>query len=79
MKPCLLLVSQPIFDKDFVKACYAESQKQFSYFIRHRRYGMPNVSKILTNALFVYIPLIYKYDTHLAKYLSDLYIPRLDL
>jgi hypothetical protein len=35
---------------------------------------MANVSKILINGIFVYIPLIYKYDTYLAKYLSDLYI-----
>ena len=35
-------------------------------------YGVPNVSKILTNAIFVYLPLIYKYDTDLAKYLPDL-------
>ena len=33
---------------------------------------MPNVSKILTNAIFVYLPLIYKCDTDLAKYLPDL-------
>ena len=37
-------------------------------------YGVPNVSKTLTNAIFVYPPLIYKYDADLAKYLSDLYI-----
>ena len=37
-------------------------------------YGVPNVSKALTNAIFVYLPLIYKYDTDLAKYLSDLYL-----
>ena len=35
-------------------------------------YGVPNVSKTLTNAIFVYLPLIYKYDTDLAKYLPDL-------
>ena len=33
---------------------------------------MPSVSKILTNAVFVYLPLIYKYGTDLAKYLPDL-------
>ena len=37
-------------------------------------YGVPSVSKILTNAILVYLPLIYKYDTDLAKYLPDLYI-----
>ena len=37
-------------------------------------YGVPNVSKTLTNAIFVYPPLIYKYETDLAKYLSDSYI-----
>ena len=36
------------------------------------QYGVPNVSKTLTNAIFVYLPLIYKYDTDLAKYLPDL-------
>ena len=35
-------------------------------------YGVPSVSKALTNAVFVYLPLIYKYDTDLAKYLPDL-------
>ena len=35
---------------------------------------MPSVSIILTNAILVYLPLIYKYDTDLAKYLPDLYI-----
>ena len=35
-------------------------------------YGVPNVSKTLTNAIFVYLPLIYKCDTDLAKYLPDL-------
>ena len=37
-------------------------------------YGVPNVSKSLTNAIFVYLPLIYKCGTDLAKYLPDLYI-----
>ena len=37
-------------------------------------YGVPSVSKILANAILVYLPLIYKYDTDLAKYLPDLYI-----
>ena len=37
-------------------------------------YGVPNVSKTLTNAVFVYLPLIYKCGTDLAKYLPDLYI-----
>ena len=40
----------------------------------HIRMGVPSVSKILTNAILVYLPLIYKYDTDLAKYLPDLYI-----
>ena len=35
---------------------------------------VPSVSKTLTNAVFVYLPLIYKYNTDLAKYLPDLYI-----
>ena len=38
----------------------------------HETYGVPNVSKTLTNAIFVYLPLIYKCDTDLAKYLPDL-------
>ena len=38
------------------------------------KYGVPSVSIILTNAILVYLPLIYKYDTDLAKYLPDLYI-----
>ena len=37
-------------------------------------YGVPSVSKTLTNAVFVYLPLIYKCGTDLAKYLPDLYI-----
>ena len=37
-------------------------------------YGVPSVSIILINAILVYLPLIYKYDTDLAKYLPDLYI-----
>ena len=37
-------------------------------------YGVPSVSKTLTNAVFIYLPLIYKYGTDLAKYLPDLYI-----
>ena len=36
-------------------------------------YGVPSVSIILTNAILVYLPLIYKYDTDLAKYLPGLY------
>ena len=36
------------------------------------KYGVPNVSKTLKNAIFVYLPLIYKYGTDLAKYLPDL-------
>ena len=36
--------------------------------------GVPSVSKTLTNAVFVYLPQIYKYGTDLAKYLPDLYI-----
>ena len=35
-------------------------------------YGVPSVSIVLTNAILVYLPLIYKYDTDLAKYLPDL-------
>ena len=35
-------------------------------------YRVPNVSKTHTNTIFVYPPLIYKYDTDLAKCLSDL-------
>ena len=42
-------------------------------------YGVPNVSKILRNAVFVYLPLIYRYDTDLAKYLPDLYKSGSDL
>ena len=34
--------------------------------------GVPSVSIILINAILVYLPLIYKYDTELAKYLPDL-------
>ena len=30
---------------------------------------VPNVSKTLTNAIFVYLPLIYKCGTGLSKYL----------
>ena len=37
-------------------------------------YGVPSVSKIFTNAILVYLPLIYKYDVDLSKYLPDLYI-----
>ncbi len=37
-------------------------------------YGVPSVSIILTNAILVYLPLIYKYNTDFAKYLPDLYI-----
>ena len=32
------------------------------------------MSKTLTNAVFVYLPLIYKYDTDLARYPSDFYV-----
>ena len=42
-------------------------------------YGVPNVPKTLRNAVFVYPPLIYKYDTDLAKYLPDLYKSGSDL
>ena len=42
-------------------------------------YGVPSVSKILTNAILVYLPLIYKYDTDLSKYLPDLCIFGSDL
>ena len=46
-----------------------------SMYYRHAfdLYGVPNVPKTLRNAVFVYPPLIYKYDTDLAKYLPDLY------
>ena len=37
-------------------------------------YGVPNVSKMLINATFVYLSLIYKYDLDIAKDLPDLYI-----
>ena len=43
-------------------------------FIWSKLYGVPSVSIILTNAILVYLSLIYKYDTDLAKYLPDLYI-----
>ena len=36
-------------------------------------YGVPSVSKILPNGLFVYLFCIYKYDSYLSKYLSYLY------
>ena len=48
-------------------------------------YGVPSVLKILTNAILVYLPLIYKYNIDLSKYPPDLYIwagyniPDLDL
>ena len=34
------------------------------------KYGVPNVSKILANGIFVYLPLICKYDSDLSKCLS---------
>ena len=34
-------------------------------------YGTPNVSKILENDTFVYLPQIYKYDSDLSEYLSN--------
>ena len=34
-------------------------------------YGVPNVSKTLINAIFIYLSLIYKYGTDLAKYPPD--------
>ena len=37
-------------------------------------YGVPSVSKILTNVILVYLPLIYKYNIDLSKYLPDLFI-----
>ena len=40
---------------------------------------MPSVSKILANAILVYLPLIYKYDIDLSKYLPDLFIYGSDL
>ena len=49
------------------------------YMYMYMYYGMPNVPKTLTNAIFVYPPLIYKYDTDLAKYLPDLYKSGSDL
>ena len=42
-------------------------------------YGVPSVSKIFTNAILVYHPLIYKYDIDLSKYLPDLFIYGSDL
>ena len=42
-------------------------------------YGVPSVSKILTNAILIYLSLIYKYDTDLSKYLPDLCISGSDL
>ena len=42
-------------------------------------YGVPSVSKILTNAILVYLPLIYKYEFGLSKYLPDLFIYGSDL
>ena len=36
-------------------------------------YGVPSVSKILPNGIFVYLLRIYKYDSYLSKYLSYLY------
>ena len=51
------------------------SYTPFCYIMRMLiMYGVPSVSKTLTNAIFVYLPLIYKYDTDLAKYLPDLYM-----
>ena len=38
------------------------------------KYGAPSVSKLLTNAILVYLPLIYKYNFDLSKYLPDLYM-----
>ena len=46
---------------------------------RREQYGVPSVSKILTNAMLVYLPLIYKYDIDLSKYLPDLFIYGSDL
>ena len=43
------------------------------------RYGVPSVSKTLKSTILVYLPLIYKYDTDLTKYLPDLYISGSDL
>ena len=40
--------------------------------VTHNILWVPNVSKTLINAIFVYLPLIYKYDTDLAKHLPDL-------
>lgn len=37
-------------------------------------YGEPNVPKTLANAVFIYPPLIYKYNSDLAKYLSNMCI-----
>ena len=37
-------------------------------------YGVPNVPKAFKNATFVYSPLIYKCDSDLAKYPSDVWI-----
>ena len=47
--------------------------------VQPNRYGVLNVPKTLRNAVFVYPPLIYRYDTDLAKYLPDLYKSGSDL
>ena len=35
-------------------------------------YGVPSISKILTNAILVYLPVIYKYDTVLSNIIIHL-------
>ena len=72
------------YDKHIVHACRIILQDWFqlhdlmemNIFVisSWQTYGVPSVSKILTNATLVYLPLIYKYDIDLFKYPPDLYI-----
>ena len=63
-----------------IKATLKSSNRQkwhtliSKYALMNKMYGAPSVSKILTNAILVYLPLIYKYDIDLSKYLPDLYM-----
>ena len=50
------------------------SEWQDIWSICSEKYGVSSASKILINAIFVYLSLIYKYDLDIAKYLPDLYI-----
>ena len=52
---------------------------KISFMVCLPSYRVPSVSKILTNAILVYHPLIYKYDIDLSKYLPDLFIYGSDL